>query len=788
MSARRQHDLLAKKACFGVAELRLGTHLSNFQAIGSMRKTLILTVWICAFLPAMAAKAEVVIAVGPTNIPRGDAVGARDITVSTDLFAIAFAVDTAPPWGVARGGIVDIAPVRDGEPGYDIASLADFMPNNWSSWPTTYQRVTIENAGPHEVTVRTARDWGEVELETTFHVRDGDSKIHIVTRMTNKGEASLDGLLSGYVVWPDGGYLIGDPVVTVNDDVHSPGGWTAAYDADWLLGLHAPFSDRAVRRGRDRYSLHDLEPGESMTFEAWLQIENDGALTPMVQTEIDFAALPSGRVSGRVISNDGEPVARPAVVISKNGSAFAWATGKDGRYDMTLPPGSYELYATAGGYARGKAKEVTVSKNSALQIDFDDVRPAGTVNIHVADGRTRQALDARITVKDGYKPLIGYLGKSTYFTELNPVGEFSASIAPGKYVLEVAAGGGFLSVPQMIEVLVESGQVHKLKADIAVTAMPNERGWYSADLHHHSDVLDGFTEAEFVLRSELAAGVDVAFLSDHDSVLNNGKMQVLADARDMPFIPATELSPSWGHFNAYPIDAGRTVDIDTGQATVQDIFAAARHVGADVIAVNHPYSDYGYFENHEKNAVPGGFDSGFDLVEIQPLGDNKGELSRNRETLEKAWEMWNGGQKAYLAAGSDVHDVWSFESARARTFVRVDGELSIDKFIAGLKAGHAYASQGPLVYPEILFGSEIIHSAGAELALKYTVQAVSGLRSVQLIERGNDVQLLAFDGVGHPVPVEFSVAPDTDTWFSLVIEDANGRSAYTNPVWINVEP
>ena len=45
-------------------------------------------------------------------------------------------------------------------------------------------------------------------------------------------------------------------------------------------------------------------------------------------------------------------------------------------------------------------------------------------------------------------------------------------------------------------------------------------GWYSADLHHHSDVLDGNTEAEYVMRSELAAGLDIAFLSDHDSVVN----------------------------------------------------------------------------------------------------------------------------------------------------------------------------------------------------------------------------------------------------------------------------
>ena len=86
------------------------------------------------------AHADVSVATGPTTIPRGDATGARDITISNDLSALAIAVDAAPPWGVARGGIVDVAIVRDGEPDYDIASLADFMPNNWSSWPIRIMR------------------------------------------------------------------------------------------------------------------------------------------------------------------------------------------------------------------------------------------------------------------------------------------------------------------------------------------------------------------------------------------------------------------------------------------------------------------------------------------------------------------------------------------------------------------------------------------------------------------------------------------------------------------------
>jgi len=232
------------------------------------------------------------------------------------------------------------------------------------------------------------------------------------------------------------------------------------------------------------------------------------------------------------------------------------------------------------------------------------------------------------------------------------------------------------------------------------------------------------------------------------------------------------------------------VDNDGKPISRPAVVAAGRRMGADVIEVNHPYSGYGYFENlkvtvvravQKSSAVPGGYDTGFDLVEIVP-DDHDG----NAKTLKRVWQMWNEGHRAYLAAGSDVHDVWIDESGSSRTYVYVGGQLSIEKFVEGLKAGRSFASQGPLVYPDILFGSEVYLSAGDELALTYSVEAVSGLRSVQLIERGNEIETSLFDGAVGPVEIDFSVSPEGATWYSLIVKDMNGKFAYTNPVWVMV--
>ncbi|NQV85765.1 MAG: CehA/McbA family metallohydrolase [Woeseiaceae bacterium] len=751
-----------------------------------MRNLRLVALIVVIVLSATAVHADVLVATGPTGIPRGDAIGARDITVSNELFAVAFAVDTAPPWGVARGGIVDIAPIHDGEVGYDIASLADFLPNTWTNWPTSYQRVTITKQTTEEVVIKVERDWGEVALETFFTIRDRDSTIHIVTNMTNNGDNCLEGIKSGYVVWPDGGSMFGIPGLYGLSAASEDGAladWTAAYGRNWALGLHAPFAEQVEYGGQDRYVVNDLPRGATLSYEAWLQIENAGSLEPLVQTEIRLRNLDSGIVSGGVSGGDGNPIPRPAIIASMDEHPYAWTIGENGHYEFELPVGEYAIYATAEGHSQGAAKNVTVSKGSRSRLDFADVEAPGAVRFQVLEAETERALDARISIRSGPEPLIAYFGRASLFTELDRIGEVSAGMAPGHYTFEISAGGGFTTVPQVIETTVKSGQTYDFELAVEILARPQAQGWYSADLHHHSDVLDGNTEAEFVMRSELAAAVDIAFLSDHDSVVNNEKMQHLAAHRDVLFMAGTEMSPSWAHFNAFPLDGGKVVDIDTGQSTVQEIFAAARRMGADLIELNHPYMGYGYFSSQEKGEIPGGYDAGFELVEIE-ASYHDGSAERNQKTIERVWQMWNRGERVYLAAGSDAHDVWVDPSGAARTYVYVEGELSVEKYVGGLKAGRAFASQGPLVYPDIMFGSDMPHATGKQLHLSYTVQAVSGLRSVTLIERGNAVGQQSFDGANTAIAVEFTVSPEANTWYSLVVEDMNGQFAYTNPVWV----
>ena len=98
-------------------------------------------------LPAIGA-AGVRVMTGPTPIQDGDAKSAGDTTVVNERLAFALAVGSPPPYGVPRGAIVDVAPVVNGKIGRDCVVFADFIPNNWSAWPNTFQRIDVLEHGP----------------------------------------------------------------------------------------------------------------------------------------------------------------------------------------------------------------------------------------------------------------------------------------------------------------------------------------------------------------------------------------------------------------------------------------------------------------------------------------------------------------------------------------------------------------------------------------------------------------------------------------------------------------
>jgi hypothetical protein len=730
----------------------------------------------------VVAHAAVQVITGPTPIPDGEAVAAGDITVMNERLAFGLAVASPVPYGVPRGAIVDLAPVIDGRPARDRVVFADFIPNNWSAWPNTYQQVKVLERGPRRAVIEATRDWGKVLITTTYTLRAESDRIELRTVMTNRGETALTGLLSGQTLWPSAGHFFGVPGLGDVQEGPATGALAdrvVAYDADWSITLHAPYLDFIGSSSKDLFQQHSLQPGESRSFEAWLQVGPRGDLGPVLATEIERRQRPAGTVQGTVVSRDGGTVAEPVVMISRQGTPYAWSYGQGGRYAVQLPAGEYELQATGRGYSQSRPVTIKVDAGGTVRQDFDDVEPPGRIEFSVTDARSGRPLDARLHITEGQRPWVEFLGRSTFFTELGRKGWTQTAIAPGTYSFDVSSGGGVLGPPRRVKVVVEPGQLTRTPVALAQMFDPPATGWYAADLHHHADQAEGVTPPADLARSQLAAGLDLLLVSDHDSTVNHAPLQQIADERGVPFIPSIELSPSWGHFNAWPLQPGQALGIDTGTASIDEVLAEARRQGAIVVQANHPFIPYGYFASLLAGVVPGGFNPAFDLVELNS------DVPYDAAVLQAFWQLWNAGHRYYLSGGSDVHDVWNHESGRIRTYAQVAGPLTPSSYAQAVKGGHAYVTYGPLIQPAVPFGSDLKVVPGQPFSLGFTLQSATGLRQARLIGAGVEVATRAFADGPHEARVEFPLAAQARTWYSIEVEDTAGNKAYSNPVWID---
>ena len=747
-----------------------------------MRVSLTLLASLVALAGLTRAPASVRVLLGPTPIPRGNARAAGDMTIVNEKLAFALAVESAVPYGVPRGALVAVAPVRHGQIQRNRVVFADFIPNNWSAWPNTYHHVEILEHGPRQARIRVVRDWGEVIISTVYTLASGSDEIAISSTMTNGGTQPLPDLLSGLTLWPNSGFLFAVPGLAGVTEGSAAGALSrrvVAYDSDWALTLHAPYLDHIGSSSRDLFRRHTLAPGASRTFEGWLQVGASGDLAPVVAKEIARERLSAGTVHGRVRSATGQPIARPVVVVEKDGKPYAWTVGINGAYRLALPAGDYRLFATALHYSQSAPAPLALVPGASEGRDFQDLEPPGRIELEVAEAHSGVPLDARITIGEGTKPLVQFLGRTTFFTALERKGHLAEPIAPGVYRFAASSGAGFLAESADAQVRVAPGGVARDHIAIERLFNPPSRGWYAADLHHHADQAEAVTPPRELARSELAAGLDVLFVSDHDSTINTGALRQIALARNMSFVAGIELSPSWGHFNAYPLAPGATLALDTSTANVAQIFAEARREGALALQVNHPYIPYGYFASLESGVAPGGFNAGFDLIEINSAVSD----ADNSKALSRAWSFWNDGKRYYLSAGSDTHDVWNEESGRVRAYVHPDGPPDPQHFVAALEAGHAYVTFGPLIFPGVMFGEELHGAAGTKVTLSFDLASVAGLKQVQLVGRGTVERTQSFPQGLRESHVEFEVPLERAGWYALTVEDQRGRKAYSDPIW-----
>ena len=491
-----------------------------------------------------------------------------------------------------------------------------------------------------------------------------------------------------------------------------------------------------------------------------------------------------------------------------------WLMRADGGDALQLTYGDYD--ATAPRWSpdgRRIAYIVNEGGNTALRIGdvpggqvthIRTVRrqyrePVGTIRILVTQAATSRATPARVSVTgaDGrsFTPDDAWRHADDAFDRKERRLEVGYFHTAGASVVTVPAGDVSIDVVRGMEftrevrhIAVPAGQavvvriaMHRL-ADLAAS------GWYGGDVHVHMDYGGAYRNDPSHLAAQ-ARAEDLRVIEDlivnkeqrvPDIGYFTGRLDPVSSANFLLFHGQEFHTSYWGHFGV--LGPRSHVLLPGYAAYVNTAAASLVPTNADVADLAHAQGALaGYV--HPFDTYPQPADTTQPLTDELPVDIALGKVdymeivgfSDHQSTARVWYQLLNCGFRIPAAGGTDA--MANYASLRGpvglnRVYVHVDGRLTHDRWLAGLRAGRSFATNGPLL-GLTLDGHGIGDSIGFD-AGRHTVRVRARLRSivpvnhVELVSRGQ-VIWAASDGTRPltSVDLDTTITVDSSGWYTL---------------------
>jgi hypothetical protein len=391
------------------------------------------------------------------------------------------------------------------------------------------------------------------------------------------------------------------------------------------------------------------------------------------------------------------------------------------------------------------------------------------------------------------------------------LGEGTVRLPAGTYDLVISRGIEYGLHEERITVA--SGGSPLVSATLAREV--DTRGWISADFHLHSaPSSDSPVPVAGRIRTLAGEGVEWGIATDHNRVTDYAP--VIAELGLSSWITSSigqEITTQiFGHFNAWPLEAGRQ-PVPWQNVTPAGLFGFAHaDPGVDVVQVNHPViASWGdqYFQIYAVSPFTGepenaGFSFDFDVLEVM----NGRHFDQGLDNFETWMRMLNNGRRITASGNSDSHHVVFTEPGYPRNFVAAQGEpdeAREEDLVQAVLDGRVFVSYGPILdFTANGFGlGELADAPGGDVALELRVQCASWLRASQATIYANAEPVGTMDfGSGSESPQDavqaFVHRPARDTWYVVLVEGPGGLApvrrgaefrplAFTNPIWVDAD-
>ena len=811
-----------------------------------------------------------------TVFVNGEAINDDDIIITNGKVGAALAVGTRNPWGYPAGSILDVGTVSEMKGGRDTVWSIEFLVNGWDSWApdncgvVTFDVVKYDFAAKAEAAtgldaIKVSRIYAvggnEFDVVTYYGIEKGAEVIMMFDQLTNTTGAETSKVSNRFAMTnkgDDGGAMKGINNTTMistygNTEKNKymtsyvlPGKNTSNKGIDHAWGRNGGsvgyMELRAGEGGKQAYV-----EGEVVTFDEYIIVSDEPTTKDTNDFLMNYYGTEKMAVSGTVKDAEGKAVAEPVIVVEKGGDSFGWYMGdKDGKFAFDLPAEEgFTAYVERDGYAPGADTEITVNDANAVELALVSGAAKEKITFTLKD-KEGNPVYGKVELFDAQGnsvyPTVRFCGDSVY--QANEIGKIETEIAPGAYKA-VVYGEGYWFYSNPVEVLADTADGNQtVEIDVQYSL---DEGWLAGDLHHHANKNDAFADPADAIPSMKAAGLDVAFVTDHDFTVNNAKAYELAKEYNMAgFIPSEEISCSWAHFNVIPLDKESYEyfkDVNTENHVMDQfaqlpVFVKQTHDAGAAITANHPWYSYGLFYADYYESIPGGYTDDYDNIEINACNSETDTF----DTIITGTELWTAYTDAtswnnmgapvttakphYIVGGSDTHDVLypgfagsdytnvrgaaTYASGKIRTIAYI-GEETNDvtenglAFANAVVGGNSYTTYGPLLSmdADTLPGE---YYKGEKFEVSFDVESLAEIKDILVLTEYADAEYEDFTGsdftYGRSVQYDadaskLNVGKNETTftytaevpkgefsWVAFLVVDVNGNFAITNPYWI----
>jgi TolB protein len=449
-----------------------------------------------------------------------------------------------------------------------------------------------------------------------------------------------------------------------------------------------------------------------------------------------------------------------------------------------------------------------MGKISLTVLDSKGAPTPARVSITGEDNRTYFPADAWIHADDSFvrseRPF-----EAHYF---HTTGKSEITVPVGKISIEVLKG--FEHKFEKLEVSVRDGEQKTVRVQLKMLALPPDATkWMSGDLHVHMNYGGAYRNTPRHLMIQAAAEnlsvvynlivnkeqriPDIAYYSPKPDPLSNSK-RLLVHSQEFH-------TSYWGHLGLLNLTRHYLIPdyssySNTASASpypTNTVVAEEAHAQGALVGYVHPFEtvpDPADKKTRLVNELPVTVALGkADYIEVVGFSDHKA-------TAEVWYRLLNSGFRLATGAGTDAME--NYASLRGplgtdRVYVKNDGPLDANHWNENLKKGHAFATNGPLVWFTIGGkgpGDELDFAKDANPKFQATLRSIVPIDHLEIVCNGKVIQ--QFELKGDRTAGDFSGTLPVSQSQWCVLRAWNENATYpvldiypyatTNPVYVIV--